>query len=94
MSFWIRDKQEVEVVDFLIQVKESIVSLPATILSPFLTAIHISLHHTHTQATALKHYPTIPGPTLQTLQAQLKSVLDKLPEDLQSCLRATFSHVL
>ena len=50
-----------------------------------------TLLHTHTQSNALKHYPSVPSQTLNVLQTQLKAVLSKLPEDLQSCLKTAFS---
>ena len=56
------------------------------------THMHTHTHtHTHTQSNALKHYPSVPSQTLNVLQTQLKAVVSKLPEDLQSCLKTAFS---
>ena len=58
------------------------------------THTHTCTHthtHTHTQSNALKHYPSVPSQTLNVLQTQLKAVVSKLPEDLQSCLKTAFS---
>ncbi|XP_064399646.1 protein DENND6A-like [Halichondria panicea] len=66
MMFWMRDKAEVEVVDFLLQVKDCM-------------------------AAAFKSHPSVPQQTLQALQKQIRTVLSKLPEDLQSCLTTTFT---
>jgi len=61
MSFWIRDKQEVEVVDFLIQVRESIVSSPLqrlTLVKLMLRTCHfIPLTDVHPQAHAHGSWP-------------------------------------
>lgn len=42
------------------------------------------------QANAMKHYPSVPSHTLQALQGQIRTIVSKLPEDLQSCLKPTF----
>lgn len=65
VSFWMRDKQEVEIVDFLIQVRECL-------------------------TTAQQQHPSIPPATLHGVQTLMQLVVSKLPEDLQSCLRASF----
>lgn len=65
VNFWMRDKQEVEIVDFLIQVKDCVSNI-------------------------LMHHPSAPPPALQALQAQIRTVVSKLPEDLQSCLSPNF----
>ena len=107
-----RDKQEVEIVDFLLQVKASMVTKTVLVLCNNL--IHhnrvmiLSLSSTShslslslflslspplslTQSNALKQYPSVPSQTLNVLQTQLKAVVSKLPEDLQSCLKTAFS---
>ena len=42
------------------------------------------------QSKAVQNHPTVPTNTLQSLQRLIHSILNRLPEDLQSCLATTF----
>ena len=125
-----RDKQEVEIVDFLLQVKDCVVSnsptsaaiwvaifpfflplfccpitfsfLPQLLyalplsLSPFCltlasSSLPPSLPPSLLQSRATKQYPSVPPQTLHTLQSQIKTIISRLPEDLQSCLKSLFT---
>jgi hypothetical protein len=66
IGFWMRDKQEVEIVDFLLQVKDCV-------------------------SRATQQYPSVPPQTIHLLQSQIRTIISKLPEDLQSCLKSTFT---
>ncbi|CAI8056546.1 Protein DENND6B [Geodia barretti] len=66
IGFWMRDKQEVEIVDFLLQVKECL-------------------------SRATRQYPSVSAQTVHTLQSQIRTIISSLPEDLQSCLKSSFS---
>ena len=104
MNFWMREKEEVEIVDFLIQVKDCMVGyysvvqyVDCTFTVSQLTASNSSQDYLLTssstsspQANALRHYPSVPSHTLQALQGQIRTIVSKLPEDLQSCLKPSF----
>ena len=139
-----RDKQEVEVVDFLLQVKDCVVSAtlaavhgtlwnantlklnefpsppspasphsppPPLLLSLSSFSFIPSPAHSHPpspfmpsflpfpspsplislQSRATKQYPSVPPQTIHVLQSQIRTIISRLPEDLQSCLKSTFT---
>ena len=111
MNFWMREKEEVEIVDFLIQVKDCMVRRGSCIWGYYCTTLYfgsrisvsqvyhlpgiglkitISCATSSPQANALRHYPSVPSHTLQALQSQIRTIVTKLPEDLQSCLKPSF----
>lgn len=85
VMFWTRGKQEIEVVDFLIRMKECMVSETDRMI------YMLSHKFIHTQELANKsqHMPINPL-LVQALHAQAKAILSKLPDDLQLVLSSYF----
>ena len=81
--FWTRGKQEIEVVDFLIRMKDCMVSEP-NLLICFHSSFYIQ-----EMASKSQHAPINPL-LVQALRAQAKSILSKLPDDLQLVLSNYF----
>ena len=81
--FWTRGKQEIEVVDFLIRMKDCMVRMPNLLIHCY-TSFYI-------QEMASKSQHTSINPLLvQALRSQAKSILSKLPDDLQLVLSNYF----
>ena len=82
--FWTRGKQEIEVVDFLIRMKECMVS--ETICTVLLLYKVV-----YTQDAANRSHHTPINPLLvHALHTQARSIISKLPEDLQLVLSNYF----
>ena len=81
--FWTRGKQEVEVVDFLIRMKECMVGELNVMLYCY-TNFYIQ------EMAGKSHHTPINPLLVQALRSQAKSILSKLPDDLQLVLSNYF----